>query len=376
MFTQLRVLCESPERWTKIYAVSRSRPHTQWPGQIEHITMDLLQPPETIAAQLIKRGIVADYVFFFAYIQPEPAEGKGIWDAADEMVATNSLLLRNFLDGLSASKIIPRRIHLQLGAKYYGIHLGPTSVPQEETDPQVVIEPNFYYAQEAILRQFCQKHGTGWNTTRPSYILGAVPNAAMNLLHPLAIYVIVQKHLGRALEFPSDLAAWEANVAMSSAQMNSYLSEWAVLTDSAKNESFNAADDCPFTWGKFWPRLAEEFDMPYTRPMPERDPSPYASIELPHDPPPRGFGPRGKLRCTFTLTQWAKTSEVQQAWEEIATRHQLRDTELRDVDRIFGFLDMALTGSWSVNFRCGQPRFPFLHASSGTPADTYHHCIV
>lgn len=312
--------------------------------------MDLLQSPEKISAQMNDRGLEADHVFFFAYIQPAPEEGHGIWDNVDQLVKVNSSLLSNFLGGLSLSNIIPKRVLLQLGAKYYGVHLGPTAVPQEESDPRVDIQPNFYYPQEDILRDFCQRHNIGWNVTRPCWILGAVPDAAMNLVHPLAIYAIVQRHLGQPLEHPGDLTAWETNHTMSSAQMNGYLAEWAVLTDSARNESFNAADGCPFTFGKFWPNLARRLDMTYTRPRSEGGSAQYHEVEFPYSPPPRGFGPQSKMRFTFTLTEWAKKPEVQRAWEEIAEKHQLRDGKLRDVERIFGFLDSALLMSWPVNF--------------------------
>ena len=101
-------------------------------------------------------------------------------------------LLNNFLDALPLANAIPNRILLQLGAKYYGVHLGPTTVPQEENDPRVSLEPNFYYPQEDRLKEFCQKYNVHWNTTRPASIPGAVPDAAMNLCLPLAIYASVQ----------------------------------------------------------------------------------------------------------------------------------------------------------------------------------------
>lgn len=52
--------------------------------------MDLLQSPEKIAEQIHKRGMKADYTFFFAYIQPKPKEGESIWSAVDELVKVNS----------------------------------------------------------------------------------------------------------------------------------------------------------------------------------------------------------------------------------------------------------------------------------------------
>ena len=69
---------------------------------------------------------------------------------------------------------------LQTGAKNYGVHLGPSRVPQEESDPRVELEPNFYYAQEDALLEWGARHSVGWTVAMPSFILGAVPDAAMN----------------------------------------------------------------------------------------------------------------------------------------------------------------------------------------------------
>ena len=266
-------------------------------------------------------------------------------------------LLNNFLDALPLANAVPRRILLQLGAKYYGVHLGPAAVPQEEEDPRVTLEPNFYYPQEDRLTEFCEKNGVGWNTTRPSFIPGAVRDAAMNLCLPLAIYSTAQKHLGRPIEYPSDLAAWETTQQLSSAKMNSYLAEWAVLTDAAKNTSLNSTDASAFAWGKFWPVMAKWFGVDYRRP--ETGPSAqYREIKTPYDPPPRGFGPPGVLRTRFTLAEWAKEPEVTQAWREIAQKHDLVDKELRDTDRVFGFTDNSLMWSYPSNFRHVYPPYP------------------
>ncbi|KAJ5612959.1 hypothetical protein N7510_006153 [Penicillium lagena] len=343
---QLKVLCESPRRWKKIYALSRRPPHGSWPGNVEHLSVDLLQPPEQVAAQLAERNIRADYVFFFAYIQPVPRDGGGIWSAEDEMVRLNKHLLSNFLEGLELNNTIPKRVLLQLGAKYYGLHHGPGIPPQEESDPRILIGPNFYYDQEDYLRSFTKKHQIGWNTTRPSHIAGAVPDAAMNLCYPLAVYATIQKYLNKPLEYPGDLIAWESHTTISTAQANAYLAEWAVLTKQAENESFNASDDCLFTWAKFWPQLAKRFKMPWTGPDTSDD-AQYRTITSPA-PPPRGYGPPGRSRYRFTLAEWAKKPEIQKAWSEVSERHDLREKKFREIDRIFGFTDLAITAGQSI----------------------------
>lgn len=105
-----------------------------------------------------------------------------------------------------------------------GGHHGPTKLPQEEGDPRVEIpgDPNFYYAQEDSLWKYCQESGgeTGWNVLMPGPILGGVPDAAMNLAFPLAVYAAVTKELGETLKWPGDALAFQADHSMSSSIMN------------------------------------------------------------------------------------------------------------------------------------------------------------
>lgn len=264
---------------------------------------------------------------------------RGVW--LTNLVA----LLQNFCESLPLANIKPKRIMLQTGAKNYGVHLGPSAVPQEESAPRVTLEPNFYYPQEDFLWDFCKKHSIDWNVCMPAGILGAVPDAAMNLVFPLGVYASVQRHLGSKLEFPCDLQAWETNRCMSSSKMNGYMEEWAVLNEEAKNEKFNTMDGTTFTWGNFWPKFAAWYGVEYERPS--IDEGAYTTITTRFDPPPRGFGPPGKYRYRFKLVDWAKQEKVQKAWEELTSKHNLTGGKLQemDVDRIFGFTDGSLLGT-------------------------------
>jgi hypothetical protein len=244
---------------------------------------------------------------------------------------------------------------LQTGAKNYGIHLGPAAFPQIESAPRVTLEPNFYYPQEDFLWSFCHQHSIGWNVCMPAGILGAVPDAAMNLVFPLGVYACITKHLGAPLEFPADLQAWEATRCLSSSMMNGYMEEWAVLTPGAENEKFNTSDGATFTWGDFWPKLAGWYDMDFERP--EMDQSKYTEVKTRFDPPPRGFGPPGTYRYRFRLVDWAKQTHVQRAWDEIVAKHGLKMGKLgdMDIDRIFGFADGSLLGA-SLDLTMGKAR--------------------
>lgn len=61
------------------------------------------------------------------------------------------------------------------------------------------------------------------------------------------------------------------------------------------------------------------------------------------------FGPRGKISCTYTLTQWAKQPEVQETWAKISKQHNLVQSPFEndyDIERIFGFADGFLLTPW------------------------------
>lgn len=118
----LRVLAQSPERWKKIYCLSRRPPAIPGglPANAEHIPLDFLKKSSEIAEVLKRHGVHADHVFFYSYIQVEPKEGGGLWSDADAMSRVNTELLTNFLEALTLANIKPMRFMLQTGAKNYG----------------------------------------------------------------------------------------------------------------------------------------------------------------------------------------------------------------------------------------------------------------
>lgn len=89
-----RALGHAPERWGKIYCMSRRPPAVKMPEQSEFIQSDLLKDPKELGSQLMEKGVKADYVFFFAYMQAPPKQGGGLWSDAEEMVRLNSMPTR------------------------------------------------------------------------------------------------------------------------------------------------------------------------------------------------------------------------------------------------------------------------------------------
>lgn len=165
--------------------------------------------------------------------------------------------------------------------------MGPATNPSFESDPRVTLEENFYYPQEDALAKYCEETGAAWNVVRPSYIIGAVRDGALNFMIGLAIYGAIQSYLKKPLDFPGDYAAWDREFCQSTALLNAHFEEWAVLTDKAANEAFNIQDGQSFTWGRFWPYLASWFGIAWN--PPEADSSKFRVTTCRHVDTPRGY---------------------------------------------------------------------------------------
>lgn len=89
----IRVLSQSPERWSKIYCLSRRPPAIPGglPDNVEYTPLDFLKSSEEIAQVLKEKGVKADYVFFFSYIQVQPKQGEALCSNAEEMCKVNSM---------------------------------------------------------------------------------------------------------------------------------------------------------------------------------------------------------------------------------------------------------------------------------------------
>jgi nucleoside-diphosphate-sugar epimerase len=269
-FHTLRALLESPERWAKVYALSRRPPPKEMMAllpesqrlRVQHVAVDFLEEPSKIVQSLKKFNVTADYIFFYSYLQPVPPPGAAVWSNAEELVKVNRALLDNFLQAIQLADITPKRLLLQTGAKHYGVQIGRIRTPAIESDPDLShLEPNFYYPQEKLLFDYCKANNTSWNVIRPAWVLGAVNNAQMNALLPVAIYAAVQAQKGEPIVFPSDWETWQYEGHHSTALLTGYLSEWAVLEEKTKNQAFNAQDTGPVTWDRFYEELGRWFGV-------------------------------------------------------------------------------------------------------------------
>ncbi|KIW44375.1 uncharacterized protein PV06_05389 [Exophiala oligosperma] len=361
-YHMLKVLAAAPPtRWKKIYCLSRRPPPDYFftdlgegASRVEHVCADFLSDPKEIAKSLQKIPRV-DYVFFFSYMQPSQEGGiLGMWSNADALAEVNASLLRNFLGALEICSLKPRRVLLQTGAKQYGFHMGPATSPSFESDPRVLLENNFYYPQEDLLVDYCRRNSAQWNVVRPSYIIGAVRDNLLNHMVGLSVYGSVQAYLNRPLAFPGDYVAWDREYCQSTAMLNAYLEEWAALSPNTGNEAFNAQDGLAFTWGRFWPYLAKWYGTTFT--PPEMDESKYRVSVSRHDQNPRGYGPPGTTRSTFSLLEWSEDPAVVKAWSELSQKHGLMLDPFKDRAQIFGMTDSGVIGGWALSLSMRKAR--------------------
>ncbi|VUC32359.1 unnamed protein product [Clonostachys rosea] len=327
-FHALRALLDTP-RWSRIFVLSRSPLSDdaksflsdEQLSRVTHVSVDLLSPPVSIAKDLQRAQVKAEYLFYYAYLQPKSILDPMSPDAAKALIDTNVPMFQNLLEALPLANTLPKRILLQTGGKNYGMHVGRVRTPMVESDPQPrQIADNFYYQQEDVLKTFCSRFpDTAWNNVRPFGIIGSAPNSPLNMFMSFAVYAAVQAHKGQPLKFGGDLTAWQFEAAHSSARLTGYLSEWAVLEPECANEAFNAVDGATLSWDRFYEALAGWWGVSEGVIGPVSKSQEYGKVMSlgGGDKNPLGFGPPQEMKRRFTLREWADVKENKEAWARL-----------------------------------------------------------
>lgn len=362
-FHTMRVLLESPKRWIKVYALSRKPPPKAMMAlltedqrrRVEHVAVDFLVSPDTIAKAMTDAGVEADYIFFYSYLQPRPPPDapKGhAWSNADELTKVNTALWRNFLQAIQKANIKPKKIVLQTGAKNYGIHIGRHRSPANESDPLPKhLEPNFYYPQYDLLEEYCKANAVDWIVICPAWIIGAVTTAQINGLHPWAVYAAVQARKGESLRFPSDWTVWQDERKHATARLTGFLTEWTILEDKCKNQKFNAQDTAPLSWDRFFEELARWYGAKGVIPPEDDDGKHQSTVGKAGKDTPLGYGPPTVHKTSFSLVEWAKQPENQQAWQGIMkdSNGQVASNPFEDPEENFQMGDGCLIPHATLN---------------------------
>jgi nucleoside-diphosphate-sugar epimerase len=226
-----------------------------------HVAADLLEPAATARA-FAEAGVgETTRLVFAAYAeQPHPAD----------QIAVNVALLANTLDGLASAGAPIEHVTLYQGMKYYGAHLGDFATPAREDDPPLVV-PNFYYDQEALLRERAEARGFDVTIFRPEGVMGYAQGTPMNLLMVIAAYVSICQELGIPLRFPGTRHAYDGILyQMSDAELLARATSWAAETPAAHGEAFNLTNGDQVRWRQVFEAIAAHYGLPVAEPQPFR----------------------------------------------------------------------------------------------------------
>src|SRR5215213_11010055 len=242
----IEVLLADPE-WS-VLALARSPRASD--DRLTAVRADLLDRAKCARALASQEGVT--HIFYTARAKHG--------ETGVESVEENLAMLRNVLDAVEPAARALEHVHLVQGTKYYGMHLGPFRTPAEENDPRHP-PPNFYYDQQDLLAQRQRGRNWTWSASRPTFIYDFAPERARNAVSVIGAYGAIARELGRPLDFPGSLAAFDALRDMTDASLLARAMIFMATTPAGANQAFNVVNGDLFRWRTLWPRIAAHFDM-------------------------------------------------------------------------------------------------------------------
>lgn len=220
------------------------------------LAVDLL---DADAVQRAARELGPVSHLFYAAYQPRPTRAGEIEPNRD--------MLAHAIDLAQGSSRALQRVVLVTGGKVYGLQWGAIKTPAREGDPRS-LGPNFYFAQEDLLRERGPREGWRWTHLIPPFVTGFSERAPMNLVMVLAVLATLARELGQPLRFPGSQTAWESLHHIADADHIGAAAAWAADSESAADEVFNVANGDPGRWQHVWGGIAQHFGVAAADPAP------------------------------------------------------------------------------------------------------------
>jgi nucleoside-diphosphate-sugar epimerase len=284
--------------------VGLARRSPEFDSAARFLSVDLTDRAATLAQLGPLRGVSR---ILYAALHEKPDLGRG-WLEQDQ-IATNRAMLENLLDAVEPGN--PGLAHLTVlqGTKAYGVHLGQMPIPGKESAPRH-IHPNFYWAQEDLLRTR-RAAGASWRFTilRPQAVIGWALGSAMNMLSALGCYAAISRELGFPLTWPGTGARITE---VTDARLLARAIAWAGGAAAAADETFNVTNGDVMLWQDLFPQVAERFGM--------------------------RMGPAHPMSVQVLMSDKAPV------WERIVRRHQLKPHALETlIGSSWQFADFAFS---------------------------------
>lgn len=283
----IEVLIADPD-W-QVVGLSRHPPKSDNP-RLDYRAADLTDAASTRAA--LAKVPEATHVFYTARAKFSDAT-VGVED-----VEGNAAMLRHLVDAAEAGAKGLQHVHLVEGTKWYGMHIGGLASPFREDDERHM-PPNFYYAQEDLLRQRQAGKRWSWSASRPGFLYDFAPERARNLVPTIGVWAAMCREHGLALDFPGTLKCYDTLIEATDASQLARAVKWMATTEKARNQAYNTMDGALFRWNRLWPRIARFYGMEV-----------------------------GQVR-PMKLANWM--SDKGPVWDAIVKRHGLKPSRMDDV---------------------------------------------
>lgn len=221
--------------------------------------------------------------------------------------------------------------------------------------PEPPFPPNFYYRQQRILFDFCEKNRLEWTVTMPNDVIGFAKGNFMNLGSTVAIYAAVCKELGHELPFPGAEVFYTMYDTFTEAHFHAEFCAWAALQQGAANQAFNVVNGDAESWQNMWPKVAKHFGLTVPADQFDRQAPLATEVALQPQPPistqARGIGlegrtPQSVLTQRINLVKWSQEDKVKEAWQKLADREGLDPEALEKAT--WGFADFVLGRHYNV----------------------------
>lgn len=271
-----------------VTGLSRRRPVVAEWCRFRHLSVDL---HDAAACRTAVSALQAVTDFVYAAVSEAEGLASGWRDPA--RIADNSAMFANLLAPLSEQGAL-RHVSLLQGAKAYGAHVHPVTVPLRENGPRDS-HPNFYWEHEDLLRATAAREGFDFTVFRPQVLLGWAPGAAMNPVAAIGAYAALCGELALPFALPGESEAlWE----MVDAELLAEAMLWAATEPQAAGETFNVTNGDIFVLRHAWTDLGGVIGLDTGGAAPE------------------------------TFSGFLASKAARDAWSNIAARHDLAEPSL------------------------------------------------
>jgi len=230
-----------------VVGVSRRKPELPSGRDIDFLSVDLRDEARARAA-FEPLTDVTHIAYTALHEKPELVAG---W-SSNEQIDTNNAMLRNVVEPIVRTAANFQHISILQGTKVYGVHLHPIPIPARERDADSD-HPNFFFDQEAYVREMGARHGFAYTALRPQLVTGPTPGA-LNVLPAIGVYAAIRREKGEPFGFPGGPSfVWEA----ADADLVADVMVWAAQSPRAADEAFNITNGDVFEWRNVWPAMAE-----------------------------------------------------------------------------------------------------------------------